>query len=300
LYPSTNRFNGSLIITIDGGKLGPLNLTIPNQEMSNPLRGINTNGERVVQPNVTEASVFFENAPLDTMVIGKVGLSQVSFPVGGCSGQVLTTSKVYMIVNWHDKQFHLAPLAQTSEDTPLNLTSFNSTTCSNPEISDLASYSWVKSHDSWIWPNILVLWLVQVSILGCFFWKFIQRFSLVRRWIGNYCVTRGRKKAEQQSHSRETHNTRDTAAAGDGPEVGEHMHSSTETVVHPTAPELPPVVLRQSEETTGAPWSRGSDIAPGEGSTNTHNSLTPSLAEYRSGTSPTQRQSLSSPAAQRR
>jgi hypothetical protein len=51
---------------------------IPYEELSNPLRGIDTNGEIVFDTNITEANIFDEVAPLDTVVLGKAFLSQVS------------------------------------------------------------------------------------------------------------------------------------------------------------------------------------------------------------------------------
>jgi hypothetical protein len=276
--------------------------------MSNPLRGINANGERVLQSNVTKASVFFENAPLDTMVLGKVALSQVSYPVGGCSGQVFTTSKLYMIVNWHAKQFQLATLTQTSEDASSNLTAFNSastsTTCSNPEISALASYSWVKSQESWILPNILIIYFVLLFILGYLFWKFILKgFSFVRKRVGECCLTRARKRIKQPSPL--IYDARDTAARGNEANVREDRPSSTETVGHLTALDLELLSLQQSGETTEVSKSRGSDTAQGEGPTNTRNSMPTSFVRelanrFGSGTTPTRGQSFSSSAAQRR
>jgi hypothetical protein len=74
-YPQTKGFNGSLIITLSNG----FEVEIPNNELSNPLRGINTNGARVLQPNITEVNIFSQNAPLNTAVLGKVFLSQVNY-----------------------------------------------------------------------------------------------------------------------------------------------------------------------------------------------------------------------------
>jgi hypothetical protein len=71
-YNST--FNGSLIFTLDNG----LEVEIPSYEMAGPLRGINPNGQRVLQNNVTTVNIFFENAPENTASLGKVFLSQGS------------------------------------------------------------------------------------------------------------------------------------------------------------------------------------------------------------------------------
>jgi hypothetical protein len=74
-YPQTKGFNGSLIITLSNG----FEVEIPNHELSNPLRGIDANGARVLQPNITEVNIFSEDAPLNTATLGKVYLSQVSY-----------------------------------------------------------------------------------------------------------------------------------------------------------------------------------------------------------------------------
>jgi hypothetical protein len=74
-YPQTKGFNGSLIIKLSSG----FEVEIPNYELAHPLRGIDTNGVRVLQPNITEVNIFSENAPLDTATIGKVYLSQVNY-----------------------------------------------------------------------------------------------------------------------------------------------------------------------------------------------------------------------------
>jgi hypothetical protein len=69
-------FNGSLIFTLEGG----LEVEIPNYEMAGPLRGIDPNGQRVLQNNVTTVNIFSQDAPEGTASLGKVFLSQVSSP----------------------------------------------------------------------------------------------------------------------------------------------------------------------------------------------------------------------------
>ena len=73
-YPQAEGFNGSLIFTFSNG----FTAEIPNDELSNPLRGIDTNGARILQPNISEVNIFYQEAPLGTATIGKVFLSQVS------------------------------------------------------------------------------------------------------------------------------------------------------------------------------------------------------------------------------
>ena len=69
-------FNGSLIFTLDG-----LEVEIPAYEMAGPLRGIDQNGKRVLQENVTAVNIFHQNAPQDTASLGKVFLSQECGPI---------------------------------------------------------------------------------------------------------------------------------------------------------------------------------------------------------------------------
>jgi hypothetical protein len=74
-YPQTKGFNGSLIFTLNNGFI----VEIPNEELANPLRGIDLNGARRLQPNITEVNIFSLGDPLNTAVLGKVFLSQVSY-----------------------------------------------------------------------------------------------------------------------------------------------------------------------------------------------------------------------------
>ena len=74
-YPQMKGFNGSLIFTLNNGFV----VEIPNEELANPLRGIDRNGARVLQPNITEVSIFFQAGRLNTAVLGKAFLSQVSY-----------------------------------------------------------------------------------------------------------------------------------------------------------------------------------------------------------------------------
>src|SRR5882724_9776276 len=67
-------FNGSLIFTLLDG----LEVEIPSYEMAGPLRGIDTNGQRVLSNNITTVNIFDHKAPQDTASLGKVFLSQVS------------------------------------------------------------------------------------------------------------------------------------------------------------------------------------------------------------------------------
>lgn len=73
LYYNTS-FNGSLIFKLPDG----LEVEIPNYELAGPLRGIDRNGQRVLQNNITAVNIFDENAPEDTATLGKVFLSQES------------------------------------------------------------------------------------------------------------------------------------------------------------------------------------------------------------------------------
>lgn len=74
LYPSSTGFNGSLLISLNND----LEVEIPNAELQHPLRGIAANGTRVLNDNnITEVNVYFNSAPLQAAVLGKVFLSQV-------------------------------------------------------------------------------------------------------------------------------------------------------------------------------------------------------------------------------
>lgn len=72
VYPSQTGFNGSLRFILSGG----LTVTIPNFELVHPLRGLNPNGEKVIQDNITEVSVYGES--IGAWVLPKAFLSQVS------------------------------------------------------------------------------------------------------------------------------------------------------------------------------------------------------------------------------
>jgi hypothetical protein len=72
IYPSSTGFNGSLRFTLDDG----FTVEIPNSELQHPLRGLDKNGDYVLQPNVTEVNVYSE--ALNAWVLGKVFLSQVN------------------------------------------------------------------------------------------------------------------------------------------------------------------------------------------------------------------------------
>lgn len=121
-YPQMTGFNGSLIFTLDDG----YEVEIPNDELSNPLRGIDTNGARVLQPNITEVGIFYQEAPLNTAVLGKVFLSQVSCHAFAYSVRAITTPKVYLAVDYTINQFMLAPIVPSpiyADLVPFNSTS---------------------------------------------------------------------------------------------------------------------------------------------------------------------------------
>jgi hypothetical protein len=69
-----NPFNGSLIFTLQDG----LEVEIPAYELAGPLRGIDSNGQRVLNSNVTTVNIFDLKAPQNTATLGKVFLSQGS------------------------------------------------------------------------------------------------------------------------------------------------------------------------------------------------------------------------------
>jgi hypothetical protein len=74
VYPSSiGGFNASLVFTLDGG----LTVEIPQYELERPLRLLDKDGSRVLQPMYNEIQVFKDAAPEDGPVLGKVFLSQV-------------------------------------------------------------------------------------------------------------------------------------------------------------------------------------------------------------------------------
>ncbi|MCJ1246763.1 hypothetical protein MMC30_003972 [Trapelia coarctata] len=90
LYPRSVGFNGSLIFLLNNG----LEVEIPNEELQHPVRGINENGTRILQDNITEVNIYSQPAPLDMSVLGKVFLSQV-----------------YLAVDYQEMQFKLSRFA---------------------------------------------------------------------------------------------------------------------------------------------------------------------------------------------
>jgi hypothetical protein len=79
-YELANSFNGSLVITLSDGDV----VVIPNEELSNPLRGIDANGKRSLNTNISMVNIFHQEAPLNTAVLSKVFLSQVSDALPPC------------------------------------------------------------------------------------------------------------------------------------------------------------------------------------------------------------------------
>jgi hypothetical protein len=65
LYNS--NFNGTLIFSL---KDGPV-IEIPNEGLSQPLRGIDVTGRRILQSNVTVVNIFDQDAPEGTCVLSK-------------------------------------------------------------------------------------------------------------------------------------------------------------------------------------------------------------------------------------
>ncbi|ERF72359.1 hypothetical protein EPUS_06115 [Endocarpon pusillum Z07020] len=98
LYPSSTGFNGSLLISLNND----FEVEIPNAELQHPLRGIAANGTRVLNNNITEANVYFNSAPLQAAVLGKVFLSQVTLE------EQTVLGKVYLAVDYDAKRFKLA------------------------------------------------------------------------------------------------------------------------------------------------------------------------------------------------
>jgi len=182
-YPQAQGFNGSLIFTIVDRDGGSIEVEIPNNELSNPLRGINKNGARVLQPNITEVGIFFQNALLDSAVLGKIFLSQVRYPLSLYSIYVLHKAtntagilQVYMAVDYAAREFILAPIS--SEDTAPNLVFFNSSlgTCAKSDTFQLPS--WVRKNTEGLWALSGFFSLFLIIIVG---FAFLHIRFLVRR-----------------------------------------------------------------------------------------------------------------------
>ena len=68
-------FNASLVFQLEGGPT----VEIPSYELVQHPRGLDPDGNIVVQSNVTMANVFYQNAPFETATLGKIFLSQACF-----------------------------------------------------------------------------------------------------------------------------------------------------------------------------------------------------------------------------
>jgi hypothetical protein len=74
VYPaSAGPISASLQITFDNG----LSVSIPQDELVRPLRGLDANGALAVDTNFNEVQIYSTPAPEDGPVLGKVFLSQV-------------------------------------------------------------------------------------------------------------------------------------------------------------------------------------------------------------------------------
>jgi hypothetical protein len=74
VYPSSiGGFNASFLFTLDSG----LTIEIPQHELERPLRVLDTDGSRVLEPAYNELQIFGTAAPEDGPVVGKGFLSQV-------------------------------------------------------------------------------------------------------------------------------------------------------------------------------------------------------------------------------
>jgi hypothetical protein len=89
VYPAAaGFFNASMRITLDGG----LTVDIPTHELQRYLRGLDPDGNTVLNTGYTELQVYGEPAPQDASVLGKAFLSQVSAGcLGNCFGLMINT-----------------------------------------------------------------------------------------------------------------------------------------------------------------------------------------------------------------
>jgi hypothetical protein len=107
-YPnSTFNFNASLIITLNNG----FQVQIPNYELVHPLRGLASNGSRVLNTSFMEVQVYSEAVALGASVLGKAFLSQVRL-----LSKILNLwnanncGQVYLAVDYDQKIFKLAQI----------------------------------------------------------------------------------------------------------------------------------------------------------------------------------------------
>jgi len=100
-YPSSVGFNGSLKFTLDYDFV----VEIPNEELVHPLRGINRNGTLAVMPNVTEVNIFYQDALLDTAVLGRAFLSKVYLSV-----EYRSTGPVFRLAQTTPGQYNPNPV----------------------------------------------------------------------------------------------------------------------------------------------------------------------------------------------
>lgn len=70
-YPAP--FEGNLTFTLLGG----FTVTIPNSELSGPVHGLDPNGKKSLNENITMVNIFYKGAEQETATLGKVFLSQV-------------------------------------------------------------------------------------------------------------------------------------------------------------------------------------------------------------------------------
>jgi hypothetical protein len=74
VYPSSaGTFSASLQFTLDNG----LTVHIPPYELIRPLRGLDANGQQILDTGYNEVQIYGQPAPEDGPVMGKAFLSQV-------------------------------------------------------------------------------------------------------------------------------------------------------------------------------------------------------------------------------
>jgi hypothetical protein len=132
VYPrsAAAAFNGSMRITLKGG----LVVDIPVHEMQRPLRGLNSDGKPVLDPELTELQIYGREAPVFAPVLGKAFLSQVSHFLMDMSRDTCLMSmgkQVYLFVDEESGTFKLAPQAP-EVTTPVPVSSASCTTALSP------------------------------------------------------------------------------------------------------------------------------------------------------------------------
>ncbi|KAK3939396.1 hypothetical protein QBC46DRAFT_438060 [Diplogelasinospora grovesii] len=135
VYPaSAGDFNFTLRFTINDD----LTVEIPLYELWRPLRGLDANGNLVLDTGYNELQIYGSPAPEDAPVLGKAFLSQVISTLDLTLFFFLTVAdsmKLYLFVDYEMMKFYLAP-QNLEASTPLPVSSANCTASPGSPLND--------------------------------------------------------------------------------------------------------------------------------------------------------------------